>query len=179
MEEGSQLPRPGGCLGLEFHSGKGSACLEDLEQERFDLLGDLGQQLAKRSTDMGVEWNAVDLGQAVVDPDEADVAIEEGETDRGVGQHRLQLGGPSGDPLFKTRVERPDLFLGQLPLADIEHDAVENQLLFLDVRAGQALNPLDLPIEPEDASLEPPVAPCRDRLHDRTQESIAVIRMNS
>src|SRR5271157_2919708 len=109
---------------------------------------------------MGFEWNAVDLGQAVVDPDEAAVAIEEGETDRGVGQHRLQLGGPSGDPLFKTRVERPDFFLGPLPLADIEQDTVENQLLFLDVRAGQALNPLELPVEPEDTSLESPVAPC-------------------
>src|SRR5208337_4414927 len=83
IEPGSQFPRPGGSCGLEFYSGEGSARLEDLEHDGFDRLGDLRQQVAKRTTEMGFEWNAVELGQAVVDPDEAKVTIEKGQPDGG------------------------------------------------------------------------------------------------
>ena len=117
-----------GSCGFDLQSGVGPARLEDLEHDRFDRLGDLWKQLAKRSAEVGVGWNAVDLGQAAVDPKVADVTIEKGQPDGGIGQHRLELGGPPRHHQLQARIELPDLLLGRFPLGDVAEDADEDHV---------------------------------------------------
>ena len=105
-----------GSHAFDLQSGVGPARLEDPAHDRFDRLGELWKHLAERSAEVGVGWNAVDLGQAAVDPKVADVTIEKGQPDGGIGQHRLELGGPPRHHQLQARIELPDLLLGRFPL---------------------------------------------------------------
>ncbi len=96
LDPGPPLARPRRRLALQRHIEQRLAALQHLPEQGLGLVGDPRQELADAAADVCLRRQAIDLRQAAVDAQPAQVAIEHAQADGGVLVDGLQLRGDMG-----------------------------------------------------------------------------------